>query len=350
MIYPFLERYQSDTPMVPFMYDDITTVMKSVLSLFCKDEYANSLTLESMSQLDFNKINNSDHKRNIVLGSAASNLISNMRRLDQVSEIMLFKFTEDCKTLITCLLKKLQERMLIGINFFKSSSSLSPQKITSEKASCLTARFTRLAHNLSNKSIISDQEADKSCSEYTQLLMLPSTKIYCKQYDASKSLDDFFYNTLNIENDYPNLFKVVTVVLVLFHGQADVERGFSESKGAERVNMSEMTLVAKRTVKNHLKTNQVTPATVVINKEMLQSVKAARKRCELYREKSKSEEAAAKKMSVKRTLQAELDISLKKIEELRRLQASLRDEYESYYDKAGDEKDLAKSHSLVLNF
>ena len=51
---------------------------------------------------------------------------------------------------------------------------------------------------------------------------------------------------------YQKLFKVVQHLLVLLHGQASVERGFSVNKELEVENLANQSLVAQRLVCDHI--------------------------------------------------------------------------------------------------
>ena len=53
-------------------------------------------------------------------------------------------------------------------------------------------------------------------------------------------------------DSYKKLLQVVKLLLVLSHGQASVERGFSVNKETSADNISQRTLVAKRVVYDHI--------------------------------------------------------------------------------------------------
>ena len=78
----------------------------------------------------------------------------------------------------------------------------------------------------------------------------------------------------------------------MFHGQAEVERSFSDNKDTVSTNMSELTIVSRRSVKGHLKTNKVTPSTMPISNTLLTHVRSANSRYKLY---LSSEQESAKR-------------------------------------------------------
>ena len=78
---------------------------------------------------------------------------------------------------------------------------------------------------------------------------------------------------------YQKLFKVVQHLLVLLHGQASVERGFSVNKELEVENLANQSLVAQRLVSDHI--NAVGGILMIsIAQPLLASCSAARKRYE----------------------------------------------------------------------
>ena len=77
------------------------------------------------------------------------------------------------------------------------------------------------------------------------------------------------------------------IVFVLSHGQADVERGFSFNKAPLETNMSEMTVVSKRTIKDHMYTFNLKPYEVDCNKDLMLSVSFANSKYKFYLENEK---------------------------------------------------------------
>ena len=66
---------------------------------------------------------------------------------------------------------------------------------------------------------------------------------------------------------------VVKIVLTMFHGQADVEHGFSVNRNLIVENVSDKSQTAQRFVKHHMKCKEYKPYNMPMPKELLQSVK-----------------------------------------------------------------------------
>ena len=118
------------------------------------------------------------------------------------------------------------------------------------------------------------------------ILVFGSTKF--ANFDSSHDrLDSLLYKFMN-GDAYKNLLEVVKLVLVLSHGQAAVERGFSVNKEAEVENLKGHTLIVMRTVIDHV--NSVDGIfNVEMSKQLLLSVKQSRQCYGLYLEKEREE-------------------------------------------------------------
>ena len=87
-------------------------------------------------------------------------------------------------------------------------------------------------------------------------------------------LDTLYYNALQ-DNRWPSLWTLLQNLLLLSHGQAAVERGFSINSETLTDSMSENTLIALRTIKDHLLSIGGRAECVPITPELLTSAAAA---------------------------------------------------------------------------
>ena len=89
------------------------------------------------------------------------------------------------------------------------------------------------------------------------------------------------YDSLASDDDMRKLWDVVRIILILSHGQATVERGFSVNKVTMVDNLTEHTLIAKRVVKDHV----MQVGKIAITSAFLATAAAGRKRYQLYLDK-----------------------------------------------------------------
>ena len=106
-------------------------------------------------------------------------------------------------------------------------------------------------------------------------------KLVNKDDDIDR-LDDFFFTKLNVGKKYPELSKVI-IIVILSHEQADTERGFPPKKQ----NIKEDSICSKRMTKDHKLANKLQPHSIEITNEMRKSVRAAKIRYAVYLEEEK---------------------------------------------------------------
>ena len=95
---------------------------------------------------------------------------------------------------------------------------------------------------------------------------------------------DELYHSLMNKLPYHNVWKVVSHLLLLSHGQASVERGFSVNRQVESTNLQEHTFVALRLVIDHVRSAGGIQF-VELNKELLRSCSSSRQRYQEYLER-----------------------------------------------------------------
>ena len=123
---------------------------------------------------------------------------------------------------------------------------------------------------------ITSSLADKAKREFRKFKsnIVRENKAIFRNYDIDKNrLDEFYMEYLKDSTQCESFCYVVKIVFTMFHGQADVERGFSVNKNLIVENMSDESLTAQRFVKDHMKYKEYKPHNMPIPKELFQSVK-----------------------------------------------------------------------------
>ncbi|KAG1686949.1 Telomere-associated protein RIF1 [Nymphon striatum] len=267
---------------------------------------------------------NDNNEKLIKIDVSDKNLQVNYKKIDigyaseklknvKPSEREILEFRMECKACLVDLLKKLLEKCPATYSLVRHLSCLNPVNMASDKEVC-SAKFKKVLMLLLSSGRISEKDCDPLLQEYGLFL--------------------------------DNIPVVVKLILVMSHGQASVERGFSINKEIEVENMKEHTLVARRMVCDHV--NTVKGVTSVdINKSLLLSVKHSRKKYEQYLEQQrvnkKSDDLRAKRKS---TLEEIEEIKKKK----RRLDADIKclnETADQLLQKAEDEGKL--SHLTKAN-
>ena len=91
-------------------------------------------------------------------------------------------------------------------------------------------------------------------------------------------LDTFFYSKVGDLDCYPQFSRAIKIVVILIHGQAQVERGFNVNDTMLQPNLQGLSLQSQRMIHAHLESNCLTPAPLDITKGLRESVRKARSR------------------------------------------------------------------------
>ena len=152
------------------------------------------------------------------------------------------------------------------------------------------SKFKKVISFLAASNKVREDECDMILEQYTTFLdNIPlfgsdQFKTFNHSLECNR-LDELLISHMR-ETKYSLLLKVIRLILVLSHGQASVERGFSINKQVEVENLKEQSLVAQRLLCDHVKTVGGV-SNVTINNKLLVSSAMARQKYELYLQEEK---------------------------------------------------------------
>ena len=164
----------------------------------------------------------------------------------------------------------------MSYSFVRYLSCFNPVNRASKIDIC-SAKFRKVLSLLVNVFRVAKKDCDTLLQEFD--LFLDNIPVFAStqfaNFDSSHDrLDSLLYKFM-IGDAFKNLLEVVKLVLVLSHGQAAVERGFSVNREAEVENLKGHTLIAMRTVIDHV--NSVDGIfNVEISKQLLLSFQQSR--------------------------------------------------------------------------
>ena len=191
-------------------------------------------------------------------------------------------------------------------------------------------RFHNLLQQLVDGKLITSLFADEAKREFQKFVsdvVRESKVLFCNYDIKSFNLDGFYMEYLKDSIRYKSFAHVLKIVLTLFHGQVDVDHGFSHNKQLVVESMSETSFIAQWFVKDHVLLNDYHPHDMPIAKELIQSVRNSNA---AYKEALKQERESEKK--------AEKDKSLAIIEEeitqLNLKKSSLEEAIKEYHAEA----------------
>ena len=172
-------------------------------------------------------------------------------------------------------------------------------------------------------------------------------------FERGKSrLDVLLHGALANRKECAELWSMVKKVLLLSHGQASVERGFSINKEVLTDNMSEHTLIALRAIKDAVCNAGGRPTDIVVTPELLTFAAGAHSRYQQHladqRQKQRQLERGEKRKAVEEELST-LSAKRKLLEASANAMLSSADQFAEDAEKATKEKAMtliAKSNAM----
>ena len=278
-ISPFLAGYQNDSPMVPFLGEDLYDLQKSVMNRFIKSEIMATLkTGEKLLTLKIADNENHVNTKKVDIGFSAEKILKGALEKKNISEKQEFEFRSECKSCLLAFSEKLSNKSPLRYNLVHHLSFLNPKEMVQSKNKCIE-KMKKCLVCLNEINRVSEQDCDDIVRQYEKFLndVIQKDKVSFENFDKYNGrLDTFLYNRNSKERTYDKFWNVCEMFLLLSSGQASVERGFSVKRQIEEIkNMHETMYTSLRQICDHVKTVGGIQ-NVLIDKPLLLSVVSAR--------------------------------------------------------------------------
>lgn len=307
LIEPFLEKYQNNAPLAPYLYNDITSLLVDLMNIFVKKEVLEKET--NIDRIDLNNNANMILSKNLKLGFAVK---AELKKQKEIKEFEIKSFKDDCVTILKLICQKIIAKSPIKYKLCKGITFCDPQLLSYSLSQALR-RLEIVLEIFQEKKWIGYTECDELYKEFKDFCSKRGALESFKQFDRlSQKLDNFWYNLIVTMNGSQKLLNFLKKILILSHGNAFVEKGFSINKEVIVENQLAKSLVAQRQVYDAIQALGGLD-NIVIDKQMILKIRNARS---LYNEglkeaKKKSETEANENLN-KRRLVAEIDDLKKK--------------------------------------
>ncbi|XP_060760468.1 uncharacterized protein LOC132870693 isoform X1 [Neoarius graeffei] len=306
--HPFLLKYQADKPVLPFLADDLFTTVKHLLQRFVTDDTLESVNspMKLVSE-DVKDVANHKDTSRINRGFVADKQLKDMKIRKKVSERDVFLVRKETKDFLVTAMTKLLEKCPLRYTLERNLAWLDPQKIR-EKPDICEKQLRQCLHVISSAGHVRENQCDQILHQFKDFVVVCKTNDDAIQWPtgAYSRLDTFFHALLSKEPGMKDLWTLVQKVLLLSHGQASVERGFSINKNIVVTNMRERTVVAQRVIVDHL--HYVGGVgNLTMTKELLHSASCARQRYHAFLNDEKKKEEHGQQALKRKAAQDELD-------------------------------------------
>ena len=344
MLQPYLQKHQMDDPMAAFMAQDLAYIVRSAMSKFVKKDVIDTASSSAkLVNIELEKEDNLLPPKDVDVGFAVKAITEKLQKDRKVSQLQIRSFFSECQTFLKAATAKILERCPLKYQLVRSLSALDPRHMALQPDDA-TRKFERLLAKLLMCRQFKADECDGAKRQFD--VLLAEVQKYHKEefeaYTTCQRLDKFFFKVLAEKPHYNVLWKVVKLVLVLSHGQAGIERGFSENKDILSCNMGEDTVKAYRTVYDGVKHMKCEFHDILVSKELLKSCKQSRQRYSVFLEDQKKAKKDSEAESNKQKLLSELKECQKKEKRLQSEASALLDKADNLCAEA------EKSHKWNL--
>ncbi|CAM4573936.1 unnamed protein product [Leuciscus chuanchicus] len=354
---PFLKKYQTDEPVLPFLCRDLTELMMSLVRRFIKRELLQDITPFKLTKLDTDDQKNwvSASLTDIGLGAESVLKALQSKSSNRVGDLTVLEFRRDCIMCLSRIVKKMQEKSPLKYPTVRQIACLDPSVMSRDPEWCKGKMKSLVQRFLQDKQLTGGVSAgDAVVQQFDSFLSLHGkSEEFLSFKPMEQRLDTFLHQTLNAS--YPELRSFIQRLLLLSHGQATVERGFSVNKEVETCNIKEETVEAHRLVCDQVHAFGGV-LKVSLTKELLASVASARTRYRIYLDEERRKREGAMRGLKRKALEDELEELKKKKGVLTVVCASLQKDADQLAEQAENKSKtlmaemITKSNTLRRRF
>ncbi|XP_047140612.1 uncharacterized protein LOC124815840 [Hydra vulgaris] len=339
---PYLLAYQTDKPMIPFMYSDLEKLLRTILSLFVKQNVIdNSCISVQLKEVDFHKKDNLLKGNQIKLGFAAETRLAALRKKDIITIADIQSFHKDCTNMYVQLIEKFMDRTPLGSIIVRNSQVFNPNAMVVMTQEDAEKKCKSLLTHLISLKYVSPIFSDKAINQFADFFR--ESRVYqdiFHEFNRERdSLDDFYFKKFNL-NKYKEFALTVKILLTLSHGQASVERGFSINATVLEQNLNEKSITARRLVKDHMLSNNLQPHSIEITSKMIISRKSAHERYRSYLNSIADTNKKEASQLAKKVVSDEIKDVETRRDQLKKTSEMLQFDFVKFVEEAEEKQDL----------
>lgn len=320
---PFLRAFQSDEPLAPFLYESLTMLLHNIMQRIVKKEVLTQ-HMNNVTKIDLNKVENLKSCKEVDLGYGTR---QSLRNSGKHSDLEVLQFRKDCRSAMVAVCSKLLEKSPLKSKMTKGISVLSPD--VTLNANLRDSRLKIVLQTFVENGWIPGSSADKIDRQFNELCTKLPVINLLKSFDRKQQRLDklwLLHISQSVNGLSEELCEFFKMILILSHGNASLERGFSINKECIVENQSEESLIAQRVIFDSVMCAGGTRC-IDITKSMLQYVKNARSRYgealdKKRAEKTEEEEARKRKMTASKQIK---ELAAKKLKILEEAQRSIEE-------------------------
>ena len=170
ILQPFLKSYQTDQPMIPFMYNDIFALLQKILQSVVKPDllvncrsFSDLLKLYIDSKDTFMKLKDMSFR-------VATLTLALLRETYQISKNQISSFFNNVIKLVTTIAKKLFEKSPTSHNVVRNSVIFDPLIACQEHVGTLQSKLKKLFDHLIKHKLFQARVCDKITQQFLEFV------------------------------------------------------------------------------------------------------------------------------------------------------------------------------------
>ncbi|XP_070176232.1 uncharacterized protein [Littorina saxatilis] len=289
-IEPFLRQYQTDKPVLPFLADDLFDVVRNMMGRFVKDDIMENVGSSTskliLASQDLSEVKTHKDGSKINIGFASHRLLRDLKSRGKVSEKDQMVLRLETKKFLIHVVTKILEKSPLRYSLVRNLAWLKPDVVLNNKKKA-EQQLHNCLDGMAEIKRVDVLLGDSIIDQYKEFATEMVGNAELRDFDSQTGrLDSLYFSLLALRKEWKDLWCVIRELLMLSHGQASVERGFSVNKEIMTDNMKGRTLVAQRHVTDHI-ANVGGAEKVMLSKKLLYNAASARQRYSEYLEEEK---------------------------------------------------------------
>lgn len=202
------------------------------------------------------------------------------------------------------------EKSPLKFSLARNMASLDPREMGTAAKETNVKKFKAVLTSMNEANRVADSEVDELLQQYSKFIddtFVPHASEYSSFDVSTARLDVQLSNTMANNPSLCKFWTCVKSLLLLSHGQASVERGFSVNKQVEIDNLTEDTFVVKRLICDHVTSVGEFKNIDNSNKALLLAASSARRKYQDYLEAERKKKESTGRAEKRKALDDKIE-------------------------------------------
>ncbi|XP_022241883.1 uncharacterized protein LOC111085825 [Limulus polyphemus] len=184
LVNPFLTDYQTDAPMLPFLAEEVTRMLASLMQRFLKLDRSTLTSPYKIMQVDISSEAIQLPLTKVYIGFYTEKKLKDLKAKNIISERRILEFRVQAKQFLAAMTRKLIDRCPLKYALVRNMECLNPKSMAKDKENS-TAKLKRMLSSLSDANRLEDS-CDDILREYSEACDETSRSAEMREFDPKK--------------------------------------------------------------------------------------------------------------------------------------------------------------------